>query len=302
MSSVIRIASRRSALAMTQTRWVIAQLQTVYPDITFEIVPVVTTGDRILNVSLAEIGGKGLFVTEIESLLLQGVVDFAVHSLKDVPVQVAQELELAVFPKREDPRDVLVSRNNRVLSKLPFGAVVGTSSVRRVAQLRRIRPDLQFAAVRGNVETRLGKVATGEVDAVILAAAGLRRMGLADKISEYLPVEVCLPAIGQGSLAIEVRSVDKNLINLLAPLNDEFTAMSALAERILLTSLNGSCQVPLAGYCVRQGDTWFMNGLVASLDGQSLLTAKASGQDPHSLGLQVAHSLKSQGALNLLTE
>ncbi len=301
MSSVIRIASRRSALAMNQTRWVIDQLQTMRPDITYEIVPVVTTGDKMLNVSLTEIGGKGLFVTEIENLLLQDEVDFAVHSLKDVPAQVANGLELAVFPKREDARDVLVSQGNKDLTHLPLGAVIGTSSVRRIVQLSRNRPDLQFTPIRGNVDTRLGKVAAGEVDAVVLAAAGLRRMGLADRISEYLPIHVCLPAVGQGALAIEIRSSNEDLKKLLAPLNDDMTANSTLAERVLLTSLNGSCQVPLAGHCVRHGSEWSLHGLVASLDGHQLLFAEARGTDPHQLGLQVAQTLKDQGALSLLT-
>ena len=297
----LRVASRRSALAMTQTRWVVTQLESRYPGLRVDIVPVVTKGDKILDVSLSKVGGKGLFVSEIEACLLSGDADFAVHSLKDVPAELAEGLALTAIPEREDPRDALITKTGCSLKELPNGAIVGTSSLRRVAQLQAYRPDLRFVPIRGNIDTRLRKLEEEELDAIVLAAAGLHRMGWADKITEYLPPHVCLPAVGQGILGIESRSADQRVNDLLRSLHDADTAAVAQAERTLLQALNGGCQVPIAGYAERDdsGQVW-LRGLVASPDGRTVLRAEVRDRAPDCAGLAVAERLRAQGADQLL--
>jgi hydroxymethylbilane synthase len=297
----LRVASRRSALAMTQTRWVVTQLESRYPGLRVDIVPVVTKGDRILDVSLSKVGGKGLFVSEIEACLLSGDADFAVHSLKDVPAELAEGLALTAIPEREDPRDALITKTGCSLDALPDGAVIGTSSLRRVAQLQAYRPDLRFVPIRGNIDTRLRKLEEEELDAIVLAAAGLHRMGWTDKITEYLPPHVCLPAVGQGILGIESRSADQRVNDILSSLHNGATAAVAQAERTLLQALNGGCQVPIAGYAERDdsGQVW-LRGLVASPDGRTVLRAEVRDQAPDRAGLEVAERLRAQGADQLL--
>jgi hydroxymethylbilane synthase len=297
----LRVASRRSALALTQTRWVISQLQSRHPGLQVDIVPVVTKGDKILDVSLSKVGGKGLFVSEIEACLLSGDADFAVHSLKDVPAELAQGLALTAIPEREDARDALITKTGCGLDALPKGAVIGTSSLRRVAQLQAYRPDLQFVPIRGNIDTRLRKLDEEHLDAIVLAAAGLHRMGWSDKITEYLPPHVCLPAVGQGILGIESRSADKRVNDILTSLHHPDTAAVAHAERTLLQALNGGCQVPIAGYAERDdsGQVW-LRGLVASPDGRTVLRAQARDHAPDRAGLEVAQRLRAQGADQLL--
>jgi hydroxymethylbilane synthase len=297
----LRVASRRSALAMTQTRWVVTQLESRYPGLRVDIVPVVTKGDRILDVSLSKVGGKGLFVSEIEACLLSGDADFAVHSLKDVPAELAEGLALTAIPEREDPRDALITKTGCSLDALPDGAVFGTSSLRRVAQLQAYRPDLRFVPIRGNIDTRLRKLEEEELDAIVLAAAGLHRMGWTDKITEYLPPHVCLPAVGQGILGIESRSADQRVNDILSSLHNGATAAVAQAERTLLQALNGGCQVPIAGYAERDdsGQVW-LRGLVASPDGRTVLRAEVRDQAPDRAGLEVAERLRAQGADQLL--
>ncbi|CAM3801249.1 hydroxymethylbilane synthase [Alicyclobacillus pomorum] len=297
----LRVASRRSALAMTQTQWVVTQLESRYPGLRVDIVPVVTKGDRILDVSLSKVGGKGLFVSEIEACLLSGDADFAVHSLKDVPADLAEGLALTAIPEREDPRDALITKTGCSLDALPDGAVIGTSSLRRVAQLQAYRPDLRFVPIRGNIDTRLRKLEEEELDAIVLAAAGLHRMGWTDKITEYLPPHVCLPAVGQGILGIESRSADQRVNDILSSLHNGATAAVAQAERTLLQALNGGCQVPIAGYAERDdsGQVW-LRGLVASPDGRTVLRAEVRDQAPDRAGLEVAERLRAQGADQLL--
>jgi hydroxymethylbilane synthase len=293
----IRVASRRSQLALTQTQWVIQQLQTRRPDLTFEIVPVVTKGDKILDVALSKVGGKGLFVSEVEQALLRGEADFAVHSLKDVPAELAKGLVLAGIPKREDPRDALISKSGQGLMDLPQGAVVGTSSLRRVAQLLRARPDLVIQPLRGNIDTRLGKLNTDGLDAIVLAAAGLHRMGWHDRITEYLPVDLCLPAIGQGILGVECRENDDFMVELLHEISDEPTKRASVAERTLLFALNGGCQIPIGGYAQGCEDGQVhLRGMVATPDGSQILYADVKGSKPEALGHQAAELLKEQGA------
>jgi hydroxymethylbilane synthase len=297
----MRVASRRSALALTQTKWVIERLQEFHPGLQVEIVPVVTKGDKILDVTLSKVGGKGLFVTEIEQVLLRGEADFAVHSLKDVPAELASGLALTAIPKREDPRDVLISRSGRRFAELPPRAVVGTSSLRRAAQLKACRKDLTIESVRGNIDTRLRKLDEENFDAIVLAAAGLHRMDWGDRITEYLSPDVCLPAVGQGILGIESRADDDRVNSLLSALHDPLTAKAAAAERALLRELNGGCQVPIAGYAELQADgaVW-LRGMVATPDGETVLRADAVSSDAVEAGRLVARKLRSMGADRIL--
>ncbi|MFO2548990.1 hydroxymethylbilane synthase [Alicyclobacillus cycloheptanicus] len=296
----IRVISRKSQLAMQQTRWVIDAVQALRPDWRFEIVPIVTQGDRIQNVPLSEVGGKGLFVTEVEQALLRGDGDFTVHSLKDVPAEVAPGLVLAGFPAREEPRDALISRNGLPLSELPTGARIGTSSLRRAAQLLAARPDLAIVPIRGNIDTRLRKLETDDLDAIVLAAAGLRRMGWGGRITELLALDVCLPAVGQGILGIACRADDESLLDALAELTDADTKAAAQAERALLARLEGGCQVPIAGYAEKRDGRLWVRGLVASPDGATVIRAEAVGEDAAAVGNEAADRLLAQGAAQVI--
>lgn len=299
--TTIRVATRKSQLALTQTKWVIQALKQLSPELEFELVPVTTKGDKILDVTLAKVGGKGLFVSEIEQQLQNNNADLAVHSMKDMPAQLAPGLILGGVPPREDPRDALVSRTGRTLRELPHGAVVGTSSLRRGAQIKAFRPDLQIASIRGNIDTRLGKLHNGEFDAIILASSGLIRMGWADKITEFLEPDVCLPAVGQGILGIECRESDLSVRSLLERFTDETAKLQALAERSLLKTLNGSCQVPIAGYAtLRKSGELELFGLVASDDGHRVIRAQSTGTQPEALGRQVGEQLLESGAAEIL--
>jgi hydroxymethylbilane synthase len=300
MKRTIRIASRRSQLAMRQTHMVSEWLQRLDAGIEIEIVPVVTKGDQILDVALAKVGGKGLFVSEVEQTLLEHRADLAVHSMKDVPASLAPGLVLAGIPKREDPRDALISRSGASFDELQEGAVVGTSSLRRAAQVRALRPNLKIRNLRGNIDTRLGKLDAGDYDAILLAAAGLRRMGWAERITEYLAPDVFVPAIAQGILGLECRQDDAELVKLLSALTDQASLAAAEAERSLMRALNGSCQVPLAGHatveCNGTEQTLTLRGLVADPEGSQVLTASETGTDPEELGRRVAVRLLEQGA------
>ncbi|MCL6517740.1 hydroxymethylbilane synthase [Alicyclobacillus sp.] len=296
----IRVASRQSALALRQTHWVMDRLAAAHPGLSLEVVRVVTRGDRILDVPLADIGGKGLFVSEVEACLLGGRADIAVHSLKDVPTLLSEGMVLGAVPVREDPRDALISRSGLRFSELPPGARVGTSSLRRVAQLKAVRPDLTFVPLRGNIDTRLRKLETEGLDAIVLAAAGLHRMGWADRITEYLEVDVCLPAMGQGLLGIECRAADARVRSLLQPLSDPHATLAARAERALLALLDGGCQVPMAGHARVVDEGVHLTGLVASPDGREVIRAEASGADPETVARSVADALRRQGADRLL--
>lgn len=302
MTSLIRIATRKSALALWQAEFVKAKLQHFHPLLQVELVPMSTQGDKILDTPLAKIGGKGLFVKELETAILEGRADIAVHSMKDVPVEFPEGLQLQTICEREDPRDAFVSNNFASLDELPAGAVVGTSSLRRQCQLKAKRPDLQIRDLRGNVNTRLAKLDAGEYDAIILAAAGLIRLGFADRIRTHLPVEQSLPANGQGAVGIECRSNDSAIHALLAPLEHLPTRQAVLAERAMNRRLQGGCQVPIGAFAVHQGDQLWLRGLVGSLDGQQILHAEVTGSasDAEALGLQLAEQLLQQGAAAIL--
>lgn len=296
------IATRESQLALWQAEHVQARLRTLYPHCRVELLGMTTRGDRILDRTLSKVGGKGLFVKELETALLDGSADLAVHSLKDVPVDLAPEFALSTIMEREDPCDALVSARYGDLADMPPGAVVGTSSLRREAQVRARYPHLRVQPLRGNVQTRLAKLDRGEYDAIVLAAAGLRRLGLADRIRARLAPEDSLPAAGQGALGIEIRADRDDLRDALAPLAHAATTAEALAERAVSRRLGGSCQVPLAAYAQVLGDTLRLRALVAMPDGGRIIRAERAGaaKDAEALGLAVADELLQAGAADIL--
>ncbi len=298
----IRIATRKSPLAMWQAEYVRDRLMEAHPGLQVELLGMTTQGDKILDSPLAKIGGKGLFVKELEVSMLEGHADIAVHSMKDVPVEFPQGLHLAVICKREDPRDAFVSNNHKALNDLPQGARVGTSSLRRQCQLRAIRPDLKILDLRGNVNTRLKKLDEGQYDAIILAAAGLIRLGFNDRITQFIDTDTSLPAIGQGAVGIECRSNDPRINELLAPLNDTITQIRVLAERAMNNRLEGGCQVPIAGHATLEGDTIILRGLVGQPDGSKIIRGETQGAaaDAETLGTRLADDLLNRGAKTIL--
>nr|WP_027600342.1 MULTISPECIES: hydroxymethylbilane synthase [Pseudomonas] len=298
----IRIATRQSALALWQADYVKARLEAAHPGLRVSLLPMTSRGDKLLDAPLAKIGGKGLFVKELENALLDGSADIAVHSMKDVPMEFPAGLGLYAICEREDPRDAFVSNRHSGLAELPQGSVVGTSSLRRQAQLLALRPDLEIRFLRGNVNTRLAKLDADDYDAIILAAAGLIRLGFAERIREYLTVEDSLPAGGQGAVGIECRTDDAEVHALLEPLHHFDTERRVAAERALNRRLNGGCQVPVACYAVQEGELLWLRGLVGQPDGGLLLRAEARGplNDPAGLGVTVAEDLLAQGAQGIL--
>lgn len=295
---IVKIATRKSPLAMWQAEYVRDALLALHPNLQIELVKMSTQGDKILDVPLAKVGGKGLFVKELEQGMLAGDADIAVHSMKDVPVEFPEGLHLPVICQREDPRDAFVSNNFASLDDLPEGAKVGTSSLRRECQLRASRPDLIVLPLRGNVNTRLAKLDAGEFDAIILASAGLKRLGFADRIKSALSAEQSLPAIGQGAVGIETRVDDAEINALLEPLRCPETWIVVTAERALNKRLAGGCQVPIAGYALLEDGNIWMRGLVGRPDGSLMLRAEIKGkaEDADALGIQLAEDLLSQGA------
>lgn len=304
----IRIGSRKSQLALVQTYWVRDQLQKHFPDMNFEVHTMSTQGDKILDVALAKIGDKGLFTKELEVGMLNREIDFAVHSLKDLPTNLPEGLALAAITERENPADALVLHEklkDKQLETLPPGTVVGTSSLRRLAQLRHHFPHLEFKDVRGNLNTRLAKLDAGEYDALILAVAGLQRLGMGDRIHQAIPTEFSLHAVGQGALGIECRADDAELIAMLKQaIEHNETRDRCLAERAFLRDLEGGCQVPIGVTTEINGDTLTLSGIVASVDGQNFVKDTVSGTaaDAESLGTQLAHRLRDQGAQAILDE
>lgn len=300
----LRIATRRSPLALWQAEHVAARLRALYPGQIVALVPIKTQGDRILDVPLAKIGGKGLFIKELEQALLEGQADLAVHSMKDVPAELPAGLCLSTLLESADPRDALLSRQPDGWSGLPHGARIGTSSLRRQCQLRFLRPDLRFDFLRGNVGTRLQKLDDGAFDAIVLAAAGLDRLGLAARISERLPPSISLPAVGQGVIGIECREDDAALHVLLAPLDQATSRHRVTAERALNARLNGGCQVPIAAHAVVAGDHLVLDALVGGLEAQVLLRERIEGpvSEAAALGRALAETLLARGADRLLRE
>jgi hydroxymethylbilane synthase len=301
---IIKIATRQSPLALWQAEYVAARLEQAHPHITTELVKMVTKGDKILDAPLAKIGGKGLFVKELEQGMLEGVADIAVHSMKDVPVEFPKGLHLAVILPREDPCDAFVSNKYLNISDLPANARVGTSSLRRQCQIAERFPTLEILSLRGNVNTRLAKLDAGKYDAIILAAAGLKRLGFADRITQLLDSSVSLPAIGQGAVGIECRIDDAEVNDLLAPLRDEDSTIRVKAERAMNARLNGGCQVPIAGFAELQNNELFMRGLVGKPDGTVIYRAQMTGplDQAEIIGCAVADELLASGAGEVLKD
>ncbi len=300
--NVIRIATRKSPLAMWQAEFVKAELERIHSDLTVELLPMSTKGDVILDTPLAKVGGKGLFVKELEVAMLEDRADIAVHSMKDVPVDFPEGLGLQVICEREDPRDAFVSNTYKTIEELPQGAVVGTSSLRRQCQIRAARPDLVIKDLRGNVGTRLAKLDSGDYDAIILAAAGLIRLKLDQRIASFISAEDSLPANGQGAVGIECRMNDERVKALLAPLEHLETRYRVFAERAMNMRLEGGCQVPIGAYAEIDGDSLHLRGLVGNPDGSQIIEGNVTGlkTDAVALGEQLAEDLLSRGAKTIL--
>ncbi len=300
----LRIGTRGSQLALYQANWVRDEFLRAHPDLVVTLIKIKTTGDKIQDAPLAKIGGKGLFVKEIEEALLQDRIDLAVHSIKDVPTEFPEGLHLAAITKREDPKDVFISRDKTCLKDLPRGAKIGTSSLRRQAQLLHFRNDLEMIPLRGNLDTRLKKLLSMNLDGIVLALAGVKRLGLEEKITEIIPVEISLPAIGQGALGIETRKADQEVDRRIRFLNDPITAIAVSGERAFLKKLEGGCQVPIAAYGQTTGTVLQLEGLVGTVDGKRLIRHRLEGpvEKAESLGVELAEILLSQGAREILDE
>lgn len=301
---VLRIATRKSPLAVWQAEHVGACLQKAHPALAIDLVRISTRGDKLLDTPLAEVGGKGLFVKELERALMDGRADIAAHSMKDVPAKLPDGLDLPVIMAREDPHDAFVSNRYEAFTALPAGALVGTCSVRRKCQLLALRPDLNFVDLRGNVSTRLGRLDAGAFDALILASAGLRRLGKAERIRERLPADLVLPAIGQGAIGVECRRGEERLEALIAPLSDSTTASCVRAERAMNALLGGGCQIPVAGFGEARDGMLRLRGLVGSLDGSRIIRREGESvlENAESLGRWVGESLLAAGARAVLDE
>ena len=304
MRKHIKIGTRASLLAVTQSSWVKAQIEKHHPGTTVELVKITTTGDKILDVPLAKVGGKGLFVKELEDALLDGRADLAVHSMKDVPTELPDELHLGVVTERENPRDAFIANKYPDIAALPQGAKVGTSSLRRKSQLARLRPDLVIEDLRGNLDTRLRKLDEGLYDAIILAAAGLNRLGFADRITTLFDPEQMLPAIGQGALGLELRRDDQELLAGISFLNHPATAIAVTAERAFLLRLEGGCQVPIGAYARYEEGTLTMDAMVGSVDGRRIVREQLCGDagQPEALGEAMVERLLRLGAGAILSE
>lgn len=300
--NVIRIGTRGSPLAVWQAEWVRSRLVALHSQYKVELAKIKTTGDKILDVPLAQVGGKGLFVKEIETALLEGRIDLAVHSMKDMPADIPPGLCIGVVPERENPLDILIARNGHAFEDLPHGARLGSSSLRRGAQVRYIRPDITVHPLRGNLDTRIRKLQTEGLDAIILAAAGVKRLGLEARITQYLPESIMLPAIGQGALAIEVREDEDATRQLIAPMDHRETRLAVESERAFLSRLEGGCQVPIAAHAKIAGGDIELTGLVAEVDGSVLLRDTITGSvDKHKeLGVELANQLLEQGGRKIL--
>lgn len=299
----IVVGSRKSNLALTQTKWVVNQLKEAGVKNEFEIKEIMTKGDRILDVTLSKVGGKGLFVKEIEKAMYDKEIDFAVHSMKDMPSEMPEGLVISSIPIREDHRDAFISKNNVKLVDLPKGSIVGTSSLRRSAQILAERPDVEIKWIRGNIETRIRKLQEEDYDAIILAVSGLKRVGLSeDLVTEYLEPEICVPAVGQGALAIESREDDKEINDILKKINHDLTTRTVTAERTFLNLLEGGCQVPIGGYAYLEENDIVLTALVGTPDGKTILKEVVRGNDPKAVGKEAADTLIKQGAKEIVDQ
>ena len=297
--SPLILATRKSALALQQTNWVKSELERRIPGAQVRLLTLGTTGDRLRHQPLPQIGGKGLFTQELEEALLDGRARLAVHSLKDLPTELRPELTIASVPVREDPRDALISRTGKPFAELPQGARIGTSSVRRAAQLRRLRPDVRIEPLRGNLDTRLRKLRQGPLDAIVLAAAGLHRMDWRDRITEYFPEHVLVPAVGQGALGIQTRADDRSALEAAEVLEDSWARISTTAERALLRHLGGGCQIPIAGYAAREASKFVLHAVVLHPDGSEMIQVKEFAS---TVSIEAAEELGKLTAMNLLQQ
>ncbi len=302
MKKKLKITTRKSPLALWQANFVKQKILEHYPNLTVELVPTSTSGDKFLQDTLAKQGGKGLFTKELEHALLNHEADLAVHSMKDMPVAIADDFTIACMPQRATPFDAFISNEFDALAHMPAERVIGTSSLRRTCQLKSQFPHLHFKPLRGNVNTRLQKLDEKQFDAIILAKAGIERLGLAQRIKQELSADLCLPAVGQGALGIEIRKRDEDLLQLLSVFHDESTAICLQTERVMNQALNGGCEVPIAGYCVDQNDKLHLRGMVGKPDGSVLLFGDASGTKAQAtdIGISVAEQLLQQGAKEIL--
>ncbi len=302
MEKTIKIGTRGSKLALWQANWVKSALNARHPSLSFELVTIKTKGDKILDIPLAKVGGKGLFVKEIEDALLNGLIDLAVHSMKDMPAEIPQGLCIGAIPQREIPQDVLISKKGLLLSKLKPQSRIGTSSLRRTAQLLHARPDLVILPLRGNLDTRLKKLETENLDAIILAAAGVKRLGLEGRITEYMDENVMLPAVGQGALCIEIRQNDPEVEPIVSSLEHHQTRVEVMGERAFLNRLEGGCQVPIAAYGKIEKNTFTLCGLVATVDGKTVIKETLSGPKDSSeiIGVKLADRLVAMGAKTIM--
>ncbi|MFH1287302.1 MAG: hydroxymethylbilane synthase [bacterium] len=300
----IIIGTRSSALALWQTEFVVSEIRASNPAIEIEIKKIKTTGDKILDVPLAKVGDKGLFVKEIEESLLRGEIDLAVHSMKDVPTNLPSGLCIGAILKREDNRDVFISDSFKKIDELPLNASIGTSSLRRIAQLRSFRPDLEFKDLRGNIQTRLKKMKELNLDGIILAAAGVKRLGYKDNICQYISYDLILPSVGQGSIGIEIKSSDDKVRKLIAPLNHDESYWVILGERALLRRLEGGCQVPIGSWGRVEKGRLVLDGVIASLDGKKMYKAGLRGEvkDAENIGVKLAEDLLARGGDKILRE
>ena len=297
----IIVGSRKSNLALTQTKWVIEQLKKSGVENEFEIKEIMTKGDRILDRTLSKVGGKGLFIKEIEKAMYDKEIDFAVHSMKDMPSVMPEGLEITCVPVREDNRDAFISKNNETFEQLPAGSIIGTSSLRRAAQLQAARPDIKIQWIRGNIETRLRKLQEENFDAIILAASGVKRVGLSDDVvTEYLNPEICVPAIGQGALAIESREDDDEMRDILSKISDAYTTRTVAAERTFLRLLDGGCQVPIGGYAELDEDEVILTAFVGTPDGKTILRETIRGKEPETVGEEAAEKIISRGGKEIV--
>lgn len=304
MNRKVIVGSRDSALALWQTRWVIEQLERQHPDITFEIVTMKTKGDKMLDVALTKIGDKGLFTKELELAMQQKEIDFAVHSLKDLPTVLPAGLTIGAVCQRHNPGDALVSKDGRKLEQLPRGARIGTSSLRRCSQLLHYRPDFQLEALRGNLNTRMKKLMSESLDAIVLAAAGITRLGWDDMIAEIIPFDICLPAVGQGAIAVECREEDQAIVELLKGIEHPATRAATDAERALLRHLEGGCQIPIGAYGEVVQEKLMLTAIVASLDGSQVIRTQgeAVAGQAKQLGIEVAEKLLAMGGKKILQQ
>ncbi len=303
-SKEIIVGSRASSLALTQTNMVIDSLKKLFPEYTFKVKEIKTMGDKILDKTLNKIGGKGLFVKEIELALLKEEIDMAVHSMKDVPSQFPNGLEIGAITKREDERDALITKDNMLLKDLRQGAKIGTSSLRRAAQIKALREDIEIIPIRGNIQTRIGKIDELNLDGIVLAAAGIKRMGLDNNASEYLNDEQMIPAVGQGALGIEIRSNDEQMAHIVSKINDRETEYCINAERKFMEVLKGGCHVPIGAHCVVDDDTLTMVGIVASIDGNRVIKVqdKDTFDNYKLLGERIAKDILAKGGNEILKE